>query len=190
MDYIIDLLLLQLIIFSFKPNIRTMKIYSIGTIAAVMIGLLLGICSCKETRPTVSKKKVVAAQPVKKVVKEKVKMITKKTTNRPSVNIVENQKVSSPLEILLNSKGLWLAHEGEVGIVTLVDDRGKEIVKKILSSADGNWMTSGPAKYKANMTFDAKGAKRGKLIFKGNPGPGEGREAGKSTSFEIPVTFE
>jgi len=109
----------------------------------------------------------------------------------PKVNIIPHQKIISPLDIKVDSKGLWFASEGELGIVTIVDEENNELGTNIaiLTSVDGNWMTSGSVLFKTILTFDAKDSKSGKLIFHNNPGEGEGDEAGVSKSFEIPVEF-
>lgn len=114
-----------------------------------------------------------------------------KKTKNPEVNVVLNQKITSPLEIKVDSKGLWIASEGELGIVIIVDEDNNNLGTNIaiLTSVDGNWMTSGSALFKTILTFDAKDSKSGKLIFHNNPGEGEGNEAGVSKSFEIPVKF-
>ena len=114
-----------------------------------------------------------------------------KNAKNPEVNVVLNQKITSPLEIKVDSKGLWIASEGELGIVIIVDEDNNNLGTNIaiLTSVDGNWMTSGSALFKTILTFDAKDSKSGKLIFHNNPGEGEGDEAGVSKSFEIPVEF-
>ncbi len=111
----------------------------------------------------------------------------------PTANIKRWQKITSPLTVKVNSQGVWFAWEGELGTVKIVDENGKVLNLKnewgILSSADGNWMHSKPAFFKTSIPFDAKGAKKGKIIIYNNSGPGDGEEAGTSYSFEIPVTF-
>ena len=109
----------------------------------------------------------------------------------PEVNVIPHQKITSPVEIKVDSKGHWFASEGELGIVTIVDEDNNNLGANIaiLTSVDGNWMTSGSALFKTILTFDAKDSKSGKLIFHNNPGEGEGNEAGVSKSFEIPVKF-
>ena len=118
----------------------------------------------------------------------------KKTHTKPTTNIKPNDKVSSPLEIKLNSQGLWQWHafEGEVGIARIFDGAGNELGMGILSSSDGNWMKGGdPAFFGTTITFSKQPTTQtGKLIIYNNPGPGDGEEAGEEVSFEIPVIFK
>ena len=109
----------------------------------------------------------------------------------PEVNVIPHQKITSLLEIKVDSKGLWFASEGELGIITIVDEENNELGTNIaiLTSVDGNWMISGSALFKTTLRFESKEAKSGKLIFHNNPGEGDGDEAGVSKSFEIPVKF-
>ena len=107
----------------------------------------------------------------------------------PSVNISPNDKLTSPVGIQVNSEGAWFASEGELGTVHLMNDQGEELGMAILSSSDGNWMTSDPAMFDTQLEFDAAESGSGKLVVKSNPGEGDGDEAGEQYSFEIPVTF-
>jgi len=113
------------------------------------------------------------------------------TVKYPEISVIPNQKITSPLDIEVDSKGLWFASEGELGIVTIVDEENNELGTNIaiLTSVDGNWMISGSVLFKTTLIFDSKEAKSGKLIFHNNPGGGDGDEAGVSKSFEIPVKF-
>jgi len=113
------------------------------------------------------------------------------TVKYPEISVIPNQKITSPLDIEVDSKGLWFASEGELGIVTIVDEENNELGTNIaiLTSVDGNWMISGSALFKTTLIFDSKEAKSGKLIFHNNPGGGDGDEAGVSKSFEILVKF-
>jgi len=155
-----------------------MKKQVLKTKSFLIIGFILSIflfISCNKSKNESSKSN--------REVIEKVK--------NPEVNVVPYQKITSPFEIKVDSKGIWIASEGELGIVTIVDENDNELGKDIaiLTSVDGNWMTSGSALFKTTLTFDAKDSKSGKLIFYNNPGEGEGDEAGISKSFEIPVKF-
>ncbi len=155
-----------------------MKKQVLKTKSFLIIGFILSIflfISCNKSKNESSKSN--------REVIEKVK--------NPEVNVVPYQKITSPFEIKVDSKGIWIASEGELGIVTIVDENDNELGKDIaiLTSVDGNWMTSGSALFKTTLTFDAKDSKSGKLIFYNNPGEGERDEAGISKSFEIPVKF-
>ena len=106
----------------------------------------------------------------------------------PTVNISPDQTVSSPLMVKVNSQGVWMAFEGELGWAILRDDQGIEMAKGILK-ADGDWMKSGPVMFSTELTFDATGKNGGTLTIMKNPGPGDGDEAGKEEAFEMPVRF-
>jgi len=123
-----------------------------------------------------------------KIVKEAEEEISDMKATRPTVNVEPNQKVSTPLTIRVNSQGLWMAHEGEVGWATLLDESGNELATGILK-AEGEWMKSGPVMYRTVLEFNDADKTKGILVIKQNPGPGDGAEAGTSESFEIPVTF-
>lgn len=114
-----------------------------------------------------------------------------KTTNplRPTVSINPNEVVKSPLQLSVNSMGVWHAHEGELGIIQLIDSDGKELGYGIMSATE-EWMKSGPVQFKTTIAFDAKDAEKGTLIIHNNPGYGDGSEAGEKLSFKIPVRFE
>ncbi len=104
----------------------------------------------------------------------------------PSVNIKANDKIASPVDIKVNSEGLWFGFEGELGTVTLVDASGKKLGLGILSTTE-NWMTKDPVNYKTTLSYKAEKSGNGKLIFKGkNPSGDKIRDK----SFEIPVTYE
>ncbi len=104
----------------------------------------------------------------------------------PTVNIKPNDKISSPVDIKVNSEGLWFGFEGELGTVTLVDAAGKKLGLGILSTTE-NWMTKDPVNYKTTLNYKANKSGNGKLIFKGkNPSGDKSRDK----SFEIPVIFE
>lgn len=106
----------------------------------------------------------------------------------PTLNIKPDAKITSPLEIHINSQGLWFASEGELGLIRLFDGNGTELAMDFMI-ADGEWMKSGPIMFSSTLTFAAVKTKKGTLVIHNNPGPGDGDEAGEETSFEIPVTF-
>jgi hypothetical protein len=106
----------------------------------------------------------------------------------PTVNVTANQRVSSPLQVRLNSQGLWMGYEGEVGVAKLLDASGNQLAMGILK-AEGEWMKSGPVMYATTLEFDATGHSSGTLVLEQNAGPGEGDEAGESASFSVPVKF-
>ena len=115
-------------------------------------------------------------------------ILVEKESKYPEINVVENQKLSSPYHVKVDSKGLWFAIEGELGIVKLVDGDNMELSSSILKSVDGNWMTSGSALFEANLVFNAKEAKKGILIITQNNSASE-EEGGAAKSFQINVVF-
>jgi hypothetical protein len=123
------------------------------------------------------------------------KYYTGKYTRRyPSTNIKEGQKITSPLNIQVNSEGVWFPSEGELGTIEVVDENNKVLnlkgewgILSILKPKD--WNKKGGVLYKTTVKFDPKEAKSGKIIIYSNSGQGEGDEAGISHTFEIPVLF-
>ncbi len=167
-----------------KMNILKSLIYS-----GLCFSLFLSFTSCQDSGTSTKDKHVKVAAKDKKNTKS-VKFVSKPFKKFPKVNVKPNQRLASPFNVELNSKGLWSASEGEVGMVTVVDSDGNKLGSAILSSTDGNWMTSGPAKFGSKLNFQLKSSKSGKLVFSSNAGPGDGAEAGKIELFEIPVIFE
>ena len=111
----------------------------------------------------------------------------------PTINIKNEEKITSPLRLKINSQGVWYASEGELGTIEIVDEKNKVLNQKgdwgILFSSDGNWMHSNPAYFETTVKFDPKGAKKGKIIIYNNPGEGDGEEAGTLEYFEVPIRF-
>ena len=122
-----------------------------------------------------------------KVAKKEKATTTKKTVHlqQPEVNIAKNQKITSPLYVEVHSKGFWLASEGELGTVTLVDSNNKTLASGILTSKDGNWMTSGDAIFTSTIPFSVNGKTSGKLIFKNRLV----RKNDVEKTIEIPIQF-
>jgi len=114
-----------------------------------------------------------------------------KTTNplRPTVNINPHEVVKSPLQLSVNSMGVWHAHEGELGHVQLIDQQGNELAIGILSTSE-DWMKSGSILFQTVLEFNPEKYKKGYLTIHNNPGDGDGSEAGEKLSFKIPVRFE
>lgn len=147
-------------------------------IIVIAVALLsLNSCKPKSSDSAIDKKEEVSIQ-----------MDTAISPEIPTVNIQPNQKITSPLELKVNSEGVWLANEGELGWVQLVDESGNELTKGFLTS-EGDWMQSGPVMFSSVLTFDSKNLEKGILIIHNNPGGGDGDEAGEELKFEIPVTF-
>ena len=118
----------------------------------------------------------------------------RKQKKQPTVtNIKPGQKITSPVKININSEGVWFASEGQLGTVEIIDEKGNVLNKKddygFLLIVSGNWMSSEPAIFEGKVTFNARGAKKGKIKIYSEPGEGEGVEAGVLYILEIPVTF-
>ena len=157
------------------------------TAMSVVIFILFILFSCEENK---SAKTTIE---VEKKVDEKVNNVEKPKRKIPTTNIKDNQKITSPLYVKVNSEGIWFASEGELGFVKIVDKNNKMLNKKgnfgILSSMDGNWMHSNPAFFETEVDFEIEGEKSGRIIITSNAGNGEGDEAGSTYTIEIPVTF-
>ena len=111
------------------------------------------------------------------------------TPLRPSVSINAYDVVSSPLDIQVNSMGIWSAHEGELGRIEVVDQEGNVLTTGFLTTTT-NWMKEGPIVFKTHLEFDPKNAEKGALIIYNNAGDGDGTEAGEVHQFEIPIRFK
>jgi hypothetical protein len=108
-----------------------------------------------------------------------------KSKTRPIVNIKNGQKITSPLNIEVNTMQIWPISDGEIGTLRLVDENNKQLGLAKIISADGYWKECSPF-FKAQLTFNPKKAKSGKLIFS-NEQIKKGSVV--QQSFEIPVTF-
>jgi len=86
----------------------------------------------------------------------------------PSVNIKQNQKISSPLLIEFKSNSVWFAHEGKLGTATLIDSDNNKLGVAILSVTDGNWMSEDPLTSNVTLNFKTKNSTSAKLIFRNN----------------------
>lgn len=154
------------------------KIYT----TTLLIGFTLIFSACQNSKKETPVKKI---ETITLKADSLVKIEKVNTKETPWVNIQKHQKISSPLLIEINSKGLWHASEGEVGTVSLVDENNKTIATGILFTKDDKWMTSGDAFFKTTLTFDAKEAKSGSLIFKNRVV----RKDDIELSFTLPVHF-
>lgn len=105
----------------------------------------------------------------------------------PWIDVYHDQVIFSPLTININSRGKWMAHEGELGHIELYDEWDSLLTKSIMRSKDGKWMTSGDAWFTAEIEFDAGGASKGKLFFHKRFVTTEG--GNKEDKFELPVYF-
>lgn len=111
------------------------------------------------------------------------------TPLRPTISVNPYDVITSPLTININSMGVWSAHEGELGIIQLIDSDGKEMAYGIMSATE-EWMKSGPVQFKTTIVFDAKEVEKGTLIIHNNQGDRSGDEAGESHQFEVPIRFK
>ena len=97
-------------------------------------------------------------------------------TSKPSVSINAYDVVTSPLEVQVNSMGVWHASEGELGRIEDIDRQGKLLCMGFLTTTE-DWMKEGPVLFKTLLEFDPKHAEEGTLIIYNNPGDGSGEEA-------------
>ncbi|MBU0925969.1 hypothetical protein KKG81_13875 [bacterium] len=148
-------------------------------IKMILFTMLVTVLSCKE-------KSAQEYKNLKELKSPSIKQV--ETAILPTVNIKDNDKLTSPALIKVNSQGVWLANEGSLGYIQLLDDQGNEIATNFLTTNE-NWMKEGPVNFSANLIFDAKGSKVGSLIIHNDPGSRDGDEAGENISFTIPVTF-
>ncbi|OEK08731.1 hypothetical protein A8C32_00170 [Flavivirga aquatica] len=157
-----------------KINLKT-------TLTVFSLGLIF--ISCKDnsnSKSTDSLKLPTKEKVVTEMEIEKLKL--------PTVNIQENDKLISPTKIEINSQGVWLASEGTLGFVQLIDEKGTELASGILTTKE-NWMTKEPVMFSTELIFDSKNNTKGMLIINNDPGSGDGEEVGKKISFKIPVSF-
>lgn len=148
-------------------------------IKMILFTMLAAVISCKEKPPQEYKN-------LKELKSPSIKQV--ETTILPTVNIKDNDKLTSPAVIKVNSQGIWFANEGSIGYIQLLDDQGNEIATNFLTTNE-NWMKEGSINFSANLIFDAKGSKVGSLVLHNDPGSGDGDEAGEKITFTIPVTF-
>ena len=167
----------MVIVFTTKKNINMSKIFfSLGLFAIIF--LFRPEHSGRENIRSIEGKQGSAAESTNPV---------RDISTYPEVDIMPGQVIFSPITIDINSKGLWFGHEGELGVVELYNDAGVLLTTAIMRTKDGNWMTSGPARYIAELEFDPKGSGQGKLVFHNRVITDEGNN--KEQSFEIPVRF-
>ena len=93
------------------------------------------------------------------------------------------ESILSPLKITgkVNGGG-WIGFEGQVGIVKLFDNSGKELALGILT-AQGEWMQK-EINFETTLWFDYSGEGSGQLIFYNENPSGE---AQKNKTFTLPV---
>lgn len=148
-------------------------------IKMILFTMLVTVLSCKE-------KSAQEYKNLKEVKSLSIKQV--ETAILPTVNIKDNDKLTSPALIKVNSQGVWLANEGSLGYIQLLEDQGNEIATNFLTTNE-NWMKEGSVNFSANLIFDAKGSKVGSLVIHNDPGSGDGDEDGEKITFTIPVTF-
>ena len=148
-------------------------------IKLVLFSLVIGLISCKDN----SNNKNNSSDNLNSPTQEEVDK-----TKLPTVNIQENDILVSPTQIEVNSQGVWFASEGTLGFIQLIDEKGTELASGILTTNE-NWMTNEPVVFSTKLTFDSKNSKSGILVIHNDPGSGDGDEAGKKISFQIPIAF-
>ena len=155
------------------------------SVLSIIIFIMFFLFSCKEN------KSANTTIEINKQLDETVDNVKKPKRKTPTTNIKDNQKITSPLYVKVNSEGVWFAYEGELGLVKIVDENNKLLNKQgnsgILSTMDGNSMHSKPAFFETEVDFEIKGEKSGKIIITYNAIGGD--EAGTNNTIEIPVTF-
>jgi hypothetical protein len=151
-----------------------------------LFATLFTICGCKTDPIGHEKNTSEAIDPTPKVNPKRGS--TTINPKIPSINIQPGDRITSPLEVRVNSEGVWFAFEGEIGWVQLLDGKGNELSRGILH-AEGEWMKKGPVMFSTTLNFDSKHFQSGKLIVHKNIGPGDGDEAGKAESFEVRVVL-
>ena len=141
----------------------------------------LSFVSCKNSKKDTITEEVVVEESTPEVEME----VTDDNPKHPSVDVKANQTITSPLTLNINSEGAWLANEGELGTVELFDKNNKSLGSAIMSSKDGEWMTTGPAAFIATLNFTVSEAQTGNLVFHNNVVSDEGID--REMSFHIPV---
>ena len=144
-------------------------------IKMILFTMLVAVLSCKQKAPQEYKN-------LKELKSPSIKQV--ETTILPTVNIKDNDKLTSPAVIKVNSQGIWFANEGSLGYIQLLDEQGNEIATTFLSTNE-NWMKEGPVNFSANLIFDAKASKVGMLVIHNDPGSGDGDEAGGKISLQF-----
>lgn len=96
---------------------------------------------------------------------------------------IAGEEVFSPLKItgVVNGNG-WIGFEGQVGNVNLVVE--DMVLGQVPLTAKGEWMTTGPINFEANIEFQAPANKSGTLIFHNENPSGD---PVKNKTFSLPV---
>ena len=76
----------------------------------------------------------------------------------PKVNVSPQEIITSPIEIIVNSMGVWGAFEGELEGVRRFDGNGKDLVKGIL-------LRSGPIVFTTTLEIDPRYSAHGLLVL-------------------------
>ena len=94
--------------------------------------------------------------------------------------------ITSPLKVIgsINGAG-WSGFEGQVGTVTLVDEKNNVLVQTFLP-ATTDWMQL-PTNFEATLNFVAPKSGSGMLIFKNENASGE---PARDKTFKLPVNFK
>ncbi len=102
------------------------------------------------------------------------------------INIKPGDTITSPLTItgLVRGNG-WNGFEGQVGTVTLLDDKGKELAKTYLP-ATSDWMVL-PTNFKTSLTFSAVSGTSGSLVFHNENASGD---PVRDKVVTVPVVFK
>ena len=125
------------------------------------------------------------AEPCGKNVADK---ITNKDDQKQPANLKvdspkNNDRITSPVIVSGQASGWYF--EGAFP-VRVVDENGKELGRGNAVALEGNWMTTNFVSFKGSITFDAQGAKKGKIIFEKDNPSGLPQNA---ESYSMPISF-
>lgn len=116
-------------------------------------------------------------------------IVTPPVENQSGIEIFapkENEAISSPLKITGRVKGNgWTGFEGQVGIVKLFDNDGKELAMGILTATE-DWMKL-PVNFETTLWFDYPGDGAGQLVFYNENASGEPE---RDKTFTLPIKLK
>jgi hypothetical protein len=161
------------------------KLFFMIAYGSIMCGKEIGKLTCKIEIINDSILKIVGIDRTQVQVFTDGEFKKDNSKTRPIVNIKNGQKITSPLNIEVNTMGIWPVYDGKIGTLRLVDENNKQLGITLVFSSDGCWDQGSPD-FKAQLSFDPKKAKSGKLIFC-NEQVKKGSVVQRS--FEIPITF-
>ncbi len=142
---------------------------------------------CNNTKKITFKNKCIANRESAKNIEEgRCKMEVLVPNGNPTINIKNNQIISSPLIIKGSSDEVWFSIDGILGTVELIADNGRELAKSTLD-VKGEWMTEKSVDFESKLEFKINSEKTGKLIFKST---NLSNNPKYDKTFIIPVKFD